>query len=491
MNLSEEKDIGLKGWLRGKAPKVKPQESKTGQVVLDKQRIAVLPFVNMSPDPSDEYFADGMTEETISTVSGISGFNVISRTSAMHYKKTEKTVKEIARELEVGSVLEGSFRKAGNKIRVTAQLIDVASDGHLWAQNYDRTLDDVFEVQSDIAKQVADALRVRILLPEKERLGKKPTESVEAHTLYLRGVYHLNKYTSSELDKAIEYLKLAYEQDPTFALAYARVGECYVLTSNQSMPSGEAASRAKEYVTRALSLDKGLAEAYYVQAMIASQLDWDWVKAEESFKRALALNPSLVAAHYHYGCFLAMMGRSKEAVSESATACELDPMSPTTLQMVGFNEWIAGEYERARAQLRRTLELAPDFAPAHLSLAELSATEGKFEEAVKEADEAVRLSNEAWLREGQAMVYAMSGLKKETMEILEGLLRKKYAGYVAASFVGAIYYLIEEKDKGWEWMQKAYEARDSALVIFNRASVMKTAREDPRFTELLRKMKMA
>jgi len=220
MNPSEDKDLGIKGWLVGKKSKVKPEESKTGQVVLDKHRIAVLPFVNMSPDPNDEYFADGVTEEIISTVSGISGLEVISRTSVMHYKKTEKTVKEIGRELEVGSVLEGSFRKAGNRIRVTTQLIDVAADKHLWAQNYDRTLDDIFAVQSDVARQVAEALQVRILSSEKERMERKPTESTFAYTLYLRGRSLWNRRDVQNLKRAMEYFELAVREDPSFALGY-------------------------------------------------------------------------------------------------------------------------------------------------------------------------------------------------------------------------------------------------------------------------------
>jgi tetratricopeptide (TPR) repeat protein len=431
-----------------------------------------------------------MTEEVISTVSGISGLRVISRTSVMGYKGSSKNVKEIGKELDVGSVLEGSFRKAGNKIRVTAQLIDVPADEHLWAGSYDRNLDDLFEVQSDVAKQVAEALRVKILFPERERLEKKPTENVEAHALYLKGVYHLSKWTPSERDRAIEYFELACEQDPRFALAYAKVAECYVLISDELMPSAEAIPKAKEYVSRALSLDDSLAETHYVQAMIANQYDWDWVKTEESFKKALSLSPSRADAHNQYAWFLAMMGRSEEAVSEATTACELDPMSPMTLEMSGFSSWIAGEYDKARAQLRRTLELAPDFAEAHLSLAGLNATQGRFEEAVREADEAVRLSDVASYRERQAQVYAMAGLEEKVGEILDGLLSKKFPGYLSPSQVGAIYYLLGEKDKGWEWMQKAYEARDTNLAMFNRSYTMKAAREDPRFVELLGKMKL-
>jgi tetratricopeptide (TPR) repeat protein len=222
--------------------------------------------------------------------------------------------------------------------------------------------------------------------------------------------------------------------------------------------------------------------------MVANQYDWDWAKTEESFKKALSLNPNLADAHTQYAWFLAMMGRFKEAVTEAATACELDPMSPFTLMMSGWNEMIAREYSRARVLLRRALELAPDFVGAHSSLGLLSAAEGRFEDAVREADEAVRLSNEAWFVESQAAVYAMAGLKKEAKEILEGLLTKKFPGYAAASMIGAIYYLLGEKDTGWEWMQKAYEARDTFLVMWNNTSMMKAAREDPRFLDLLKRL---
>jgi TolB-like protein/Flp pilus assembly protein TadD len=460
------------------------------EIVLPRDRIAILPFRNMSPDPNDEYFAEGMTEEVISTVSGISGLKVISRTSAMRYKKTEKTVKEIGRELEVGSVLEGSFRKAGNRIRVTTQLIDVAEDEHLWAQNYDRNLDDVFEVQSDIAKQVADALRVKILSPERELIEKKPTESVEAHTLYLKGVYHLSKFSPVEVGRAIEYFQLACEQDPSFALAYAKAAECYVLNADTALPSAVAIPKAKEYASRALSLDDRLAEVHYALAMIANQYDWDWAKTEESFKKALSLNPSLADAHYYYGWFLAMMGRSQEAVSESVKACELDPMSPIALGLSGFICWVVEEYDKARAWIRRALELQPDRARAYLLLALLNATEGRFEEAVREADEGVKFSDDAWYCEQQAQVYAMSGLNERAREVLDGLLSKKFPGYSSPTQIGAIYYLLSEEDKGWEWMQKAYEARDTVLAMWSRCRTMKAAREDPRFVELLGKMKL-
>ena len=452
------------------------------------RRLAVLPLTNISPDPSDEFFADGLTEELISTISKVRDLGVISRTSVMQYKGHTKHVAEIGRELGVDSILEGSVRKAGSRIRVAVQLIDAGSDRHLWAERYDRDLDDIFEVQSDIARQVAEALRVRILHPEKERIEKRPTESVEAYTLYLKGIYQRSMWTPRAFGRAIEFLTQACQQDPAFALAYARVAECYVLIADQGVSSAEAIPKAKEYASRALSLDDSLVEAFYAQAMIANQFDWDWARAEDSFQRALSLNPSLAEAHNYYSWFLVMRGRPAEAISEADRACELDPMSPPTLQLSGFVDWIAGEYERARALFRRKLELAPGDVVAHQTLAFISVSEGKFPEAVREVDEATRLSGDVWSRQLQAQVYAMTGRKESARRALNEILSGKSPGHPSAAQIGAIYYMLGEKDKGWEWMQKAYEARDTVLAMFNRNLTMQAAREDPRVVDLLKRI---
>jgi len=304
--------------------------------------------------------------------------------------------------------------------------------------------------------------------------------------LYLKGVFYLNKWTAGGWDRAIEYFKLACEQDPAFALAYARVAECYVLTADFGMPSSEAIPKAKEYVSRALSLDDSLAEAHLAQAMVAHQSDWDWAKAEESFKKALSLNPSLADAHNYYAWFLRTMGRSKEAISEAAIACELDPMSPATLHLSATTNIIAGEYDRARAQDMRALELAPNEANGHLGLALLNALERKFEEAVREADEAARLAGDVFHHEMQAQIYAIAGLKEKAEEILDSILSRKYPGFHSPTEIGTIYYLLGEKDRGWEWMQKAYKTRDTGLVMSMLAT--KAAREDPRYLDLLKKL---
>ena len=314
----------------------------------DKKRMAVLPFANISPDPADEYFADGLTEELIGTISKMRELSVISRTSVMQYKGRSKPIPEIGRELNAGTILEGSVRKAGNRVRVSIQMIDANEDKHLWAENYDREIQDIFSVQSDIASRVADALKVKLLAGERKGIGKVLTNSIEAHNLYLKGVYHFNRGSPSDIERAIEYFELACEQDPGFALAYAKVAYCYAFIAGESMPEQEAFPKAKEFLARALSLDDRLAEAHNVQALIANQYDWDWATTEKSFKEAVSLNPSLAEGHVFYAWFLAAMGRFDEAISEATRAHELDPVSPFTDQICGIVYWVAGKNDRAR-----------------------------------------------------------------------------------------------------------------------------------------------
>ena len=449
-----------------------------------------MPLKNISPDPKDEYFADGLTEEVISTISKIHELSVISSTSVMQYKTKPKPVVEIGRELNAGTILEGSVRKAGNRVRITVQMIDAMHDKHLWAESYDRELQDVFAIQSDIASRVADALKVELLAGERKNIGKALTESVEAHNLYLKGVYHFNKGSPSDIERAIEYFELACEQDSRFALAHAKVAYCYSVIAGESKPAQEAFPKAKEFLARALSLDDRLAEAHNVQALIAVQYDWDWAVAERSFKEAVSLNPSLAEGHVFYAWFLAGMGRFDEAISEATRAFELDPVSPFTGDICGHINSMAGKNDRARELYMRVLALHPNFARAHLGLALLNAMESKADEAIKEADKMISISDEAVFREFQAQVYALVGLKEKAREILNGLLSKKFKGYASPMQIGLVYYMLGEKDRGYQLMQDAHKARDASLPMMNKWPTEKAAREDPRFVELLNRMKL-
>lgn len=450
----------------------------------------MLPLKNISPDPKDEYFADGLTEEFISTISKVRELSVISSTSAMQYKTTSKSVVEIGRELNAGTILEGSVRKAGNRVRITVQMIDAMHDKHQWAESYDRELQDVFAIQSDIASRVADALRVELLAGERKVIGKAITDSVEAHNLYLKGVYHFNKGLPSDIERAIEYFELACEQDSGFAVAYAKVAYCYVVLAGESKPAHEAFPKAKEFLARALSLDDRLAEAHNVQALIANQYDWDWAATERSFKEAISLNPSLAEGHLFYAWFLATMGRFDEAISEATRAYELDLASPFTGDICGHVNWMAGKNDRARELYMRVLALHPNFARAHVGLALLNAMESKVEEAIKESDKLISISDEAVYREFQAQVYALVGLKEKAREILNGLLSNKFRGYASPMQIGLVYYMLGEKDSGYQLMQEAHKARDAMLPMMNKWPTEKAAREDPRFVELLNRMKL-
>jgi len=444
----------------------------------------------MSPDSNDEYFADGLTEELISTISKVRELSVISSTSTLQYKSRLKSLVEIGRELGAGTILEGSVRKAGDRIRITVQMIDAMHDKHLWAESYDRKLEDVFTIQSDTASRVADALRVELLADERRRIEKVPTDSVEAYNLYLKGVYHFEKGSPSDIEKAIQYFELACDQDPKFALAYAKVAVSYVSVAGESRPSLEAFPKAKQFLTQALSLDDGLAEAYHVKAAISFQYDWDWPAAEASVKQAISLNSSLVSGHAFYAWFLASMERFDEAISQVNRAYELDPASPFVGWICGNVNWMAGKNGRARELYARVLALHPNFARAYLGLALLNGTEGKAEEAVNEADKMITIANEALFREFQAQVYALVGLRDKAEEIVDGLLSKKFKGYGSPMQIGLIYYMLGESDTGFRWIQNAYEARDPSFPMMNKWPTEKAAREDPRFIQLLNKMKL-
>lgn len=447
-----------------------------------------MPLQNMSPDPNDEYFADGLTEELISTMSKIRELSVISRTSVMQYKNQSKSVSEIGKELNAGTILEGSVRKAGNKVRVSTQMIDATQDKHLWAENYDREVQDIFAVQSDIANKVAEALKVELLAPEKEEISEVPTKSPEAHTLYLKGRYYANSGSPADIEKGIEYFKLAVDQDSDFALAYAMLAGCYIDISEESMPSLQAFPKAKEYAAKAVALNDKLAETHLYLGGIGFQYDWDWSVAEKEFRRAIEINPNLADAHGGYATFLAAMGRFEESISERRAEKELDPLSPAT--GFGVVYWIARNYDKAREKWQRVLEIKPSSALAHAYLALLNAMESKEEAALKEVEMVMSISDEAFFQDYLAYVYAYLGMQQKALDILQGLLSNRYRGYASPVVIAQIYYMLGDKDKGFEWMRKAYEVRSAALPYSNNWPVMDRAREDPRFLELLGKMKL-
>ncbi len=465
-----------------------------GAAEADTRNIAVLPFANMSPDPSDSYFADGITEEIISTLAGVSGLSVISRTSIMGYKGTAKKLRDIGRELEVGSVLEGSFRKAGNRIRVTTQLITVSNDRHVWAQSYDRDLDDVFAVQTDIAKRVAEALRVKILTREMGRLERKPTDSAKAHSLYLMGRYHWNKRGYEDINKALEYFERAVKEDPDFALGYVGLADCHeILVTNWQADRGIHHEKAREMVARALALDPDLAEAHATNGLVLES-DFALPRAEGEYRRAIELKPSYASAHQWYHWNLLAQERWDEAREQIEKAAELDPFS----QVINGN--LAGYY-RARRDYGRALDAAKRAAELNLNTPSirffLAVCYGELKmnsDARREAEAAVALSEGTYpyVREITDAFLAYIEDDRETVRRLIPKLEAHLGEPMGstATDIASFYFWLGEKERGFEWMERARDRLEPFLLMNRADKDFDSVRNDPRFIEFYRSLEL-
>jgi adenylate cyclase len=463
---------------------------------LDKRRIAVLPFVNMSADTENEYFSDGMTEELISKLSRLSGLTVIARTSVMKYKGTNKDVGEIGRALGAGTLLEGSVRKAGEKLRITVQLIDVASQGHLWAQDYNRELKEVFAIQSDVGQHVAAALQVALLAREKEQVEKKGTENLKAYNLYLKGLYHFNKLTKEGLERAIEYFKQAIDKDPTYAQAYTWLAESYQwLGVNGQLPTKEAFPKAEAAVRKALELDNTIPEPHLRLGFIRTFYDWDWSAAERGYKRALELNPNSAYAHNMYGIiYLTPMGRHEEGITELKRALELDPLSISAHNDFGWAFVHARQHDQAIEQFQKLLEMEPNLSQGHWGLGEAYLQKGMYKEAIAEMQKMVDLAGGSADVEGYlGWAYGVAGQRDEALKVLDTLKERAKQEPVDPTAFAFIYAGLGEKDQAIEWLQKAYEepAGSWELMWLKVEFMYDSLRSDPRFTELLKKVGLA
>ena len=466
------------------------QASSAEATPIPPSRIAILPFANFSPDPNDEYFADGMTEEIISTVSGISGLSVISRTSVMGYKGTAKNVKEIGKELEVGSVLEGSFRKAGNRIRVTTQLIDVAGDRHLWAQNYDRELDDVFAVQSDVAKQVADALRIRILSDEKERIERKPTENTTAYTLYLKGRHLWNRRGVENVKKASEFFSQAVKEDPRFALGYVGQADCYLILVNWTVDPKANLEKARTMVSKALELDPGLAEAHTTNGMVLYDEN-DLRQAEEEYRKAIELKVSYATAHQWYSQLLLSQLRWTEALEQVEKAVELDPLSPVINYNLGIFYYAKRDYGRALELFKRVTELDPAFPPARVETARAYGRMKMFDEMRREVAIAVDLLKDTYpavRKLGDLSIARFENDSETVRRILpEVAAEAEGTGAFASDTIASMLFYLGEKDEGFNWLERAYSRKED-LSGMKWDPDYDTIRTDPRYLDLLRRL---
>jgi serine/threonine protein kinase/Tfp pilus assembly protein PilF len=455
--------------------------------------VAVLPFLNMSADPENEFFTDGITEDVIAHLSKIRSLKVISRTSIMPFKKREQSLREIGATLDVGTLLEGSVRRAGNRVRVVAQLIDAESDRHLWAETYDRDLTDIFAIQSDVALHIASALQAELSPEERRRVRKEPTDDVEAYQRYLLGRHCLARWTQEGVEQALKHLEQAIARDPNYALAYATIAYAYTdigVGVMGALPSDEAFRRAKAAVARALEIDSGLAEAHAVLGHLKYACDYDWAGAEAELKRAIELNPNSGDAYDIYGLMLSALERYDEAIDMQRRAHELDPLAhrmdiATTLLR-------AGRYDEALEAVTRVVEVEPHLALAHATLGWAHLLTGRPEEGIASLQKALSLSPDSTLylaQLGEAL--AMVGRTDQAREVLQRLQELSSQRYVSPYHMAYVYTGLGEPDRAMDWLERAYEERAGAVFGIKGSFLFTSLRAHPRFQALLRKMNLA
>jgi eukaryotic-like serine/threonine-protein kinase len=454
------------------------------------QSIAVLPLDNLSKDPEQEYFVDGMTDELITDLSKIKALTVISRTSSMQYRGTHKRVPEIARDLNVQAVVEGSVLRSGDRVRITAQLIDALTDRHLWAESYERDLKDILALQAEVARAITREIKVSLTGPEKEKLAGSTRVDSEAYQDYLKGRYYWNKRTEEGVRTAIRYFEKAIAEDPHYAPSYTGLSDAYsVLGDYGYLPPGEAFPKAKDAALKAVEIDDASAEAHASLGMAMNALDRDWAGAEREFKRAIELNPGYATAHHWYAVLLADFARFDEAIAEIRRARELDPVSSTINANVGILLYDARRFDESREALDRALELDPDFASTRGWLGLLYLEKKSDDSAITEMRKAVTLSKGS--TQFVAMLgyaYATSGRKGEARRILDELAVTSRHRYVPSYYIAFIYVGLKETDQAMQWLQKAYDERSNHLQYINVDPPLDPLRSDPRFRDLVRRV---
>lgn len=468
---------------------IRPASSPNVPVI---HSIAILPFENLSGDPGQEYFADGMTDELITNLGAVSPVRVISRSSVMRFKGTRKALPEIAGELGVDGIVEGTVVRSGNRVRITANLLYAATDRHLWASSYESELEDVLTVQGHVARAVADAVRSEVA-------DRRPTPSAatrrvngEAFQAYLEALYLGTNWTEEGLTKAAAGYRRAQELDPAFAPSYAGTASVYCLLAVFGRrPAPEAFATAKEAASKALELDDTLAEAHAAMGLIKMTYDWDWSGAETEFRRALALNPSSPESHYKYGIFLTAMRRNEQAIGESREALRLDPLTPTSNLQLGWVLFFAGRYEESISQLKRTLEVAPDLPWAHMELGWSFAEKHQFPEAIRQCQKALTLlPNEQVILGTCGNVYGKAGRRKEALALLEQLEALSKKRYVDPYYLAIVYDALGDTDRAVECYERAYQQH--AASVYGLRGVLlisERLRSDPRYLDLVSRLK--
>ncbi|MFN2453111.1 MAG: tetratricopeptide repeat protein [Pyrinomonadaceae bacterium] len=465
----------------------RPQRQRPSRKAIDS--IAVLPLVNNSTDPNMEYLSDGITESIINALSQLPKLRVVARSTVFRYKGHEVNPREVGQQLGVRAVLTGRVRQIGDKMEIGAELIDVTNDAHLWGEHYRRKPSDIFELQEEIAKEILENLRLKLRGGEKKRLTKRHTDNTAAYHLYLKALFYWNKRTPDGLEAAIGYFQEALTIDPSYALAYAGLAHCYtLLTSISGTPSMEAYPKAKAAAMKALLIDEALAEAYVPLAYLKFINDWDYAGAETEYQRAIELNPNYATARHYYSIFLVYMARFDEALDQYKIALQLDPLSLPISSSLAWALYSARRYDEAIEQCKLTLRVDPNFARTHLYLGEIYVQKGIYDEAIAEFYMAEELSGELWARVELAYAFAVSDRREEVEKILNELRGRPERGNLSHYQMAIIHAGLGEKERAFEWLEKAYEQRNHGLVELKVEPMLDSLRLDPRFTDLLHRI---
>jgi TolB-like protein/DNA-binding winged helix-turn-helix (wHTH) protein/Flp pilus assembly protein TadD len=454
--------------------------------------IVVLPLENLSADKDQAYFADGMTDELIANLAKIRSLRVISRTSAMGYKGTHKTLSEIARDLNVDAVVEGTVLRSGDRVRITAELVQVATDRHLWADTYESPFGDVLTLQSQVASAIVNEIRINLTPEEQQRLASARPISPESYEDYLKGRFYWNKRSEEGLTRAIEYFQLATQKNPHSALAFAGLADCYSIIGSAivgSVSSQAVAPKARAAALKALELDNSLAEAQTSLATVQFNYDWNWPAAAGGFQRAIELNPSYATAYQRYSLYLMAMGRAGESLAQMNRARELDPLSISMSFSLGWRLYMAHQYDQAISQLRNTLEMDPNFALPRMVLGQAYEQKGMLPQAIAELQKAVAVSRDSPPMLGSlGHAFGVAGNKAEAEKILGQLLEQSKKQYVSPFYVSIVYAGLHENEKAMDWLEKACEDRSNAIIFVKVDPDFDGLRSNPRFQALLRRL---
>jgi len=469
--------VGVGGWLalRNGAPR-------------NIDSVAVLPFVNASADPDNEYLSDGITESVINNLSQLPNLRVMARSTAFRYKGKETDPRKVGQDLGVGAVLSGRLLQRGDIVVVQAELMDVAKGSQLWGGQYNRKAGDVFALQEDLSKEISEKLQLRLTVEEKQRLMKRYTGDAEAYRLYLKGRYFWNKWTPQESLKAIEYFQQATDKEPGYALPYAGLADTYVSQAwFGELPPREVAPKAKAAALKAIELDDRLAEAHVSLAFTIFLYDWDWPGAKKEFERALELNPAYPNAHSWYSFYLAALGRSEEALAEAKRALDLDPASPGANQNMALQLYYAKRFDEAIEQFRKALEM--DYRDAYVGLGLVYAAKGMYREALPEFEKYSELDR-GTARSIAYLGYTHARLneRNQALRALDELRAMSKQRYVSPASFCLVYTGLGQRDQAFEWLEKAYQERSRYIPLLKTGSILDPLRPDPRFADLLERV---